>query len=167
MDIIYDTADKQFFIETPALKPWGADVNAILRRHGKVVSLRGIKMQLKVLSGEETLLEVNLPPPNVQYVQTSQDTLARARVQWKPDQEIVVEAWLKKTDGQEVTATTSFIAPRPAQPYPSWEWAEGKWNAPEPYPTDSDGKMYKWDESSLSWVEYTEEEGGEGEEGTA
>lgn len=28
-----------------------------------------------------------------------------------------------------------------------------KWETPVPYP--SDGKVYNWDESSISWVEYT------------
>lgn len=38
------------------------------------------------------------------------------------------------------------------QPYPSWTISEPtwEWQAPVPYPTD--GKMYKWDESTLSWV---------------
>jgi len=39
------------------------------------------------------------------------------------------------------------------QPFPSWiisapTWT---WQAPVPYPTD--GKIYKWDESTISWVE--------------
>ncbi len=43
-----------------------------------------------------------------------------------------------------------FYAP---QPYPSWilnntTWL---WEAPVPYPTD--GKYYKWDESTTNWVE--------------
>jgi hypothetical protein len=45
-----------------------------------------------------------------------------------------------------------FYAP---QPYPSWilnntTWL---WEAPVSYPTD--GKRYKWNESTLSWVEIT------------
>jgi len=43
----------------------------------------------------------------------------------------------------------AFVAP---QPYPSWTLdADAKWQAPVPMPTD--GKMYSWDEASLSWVE--------------
>lgn len=42
-----------------------------------------------------------------------------------------------------------FIAP---SPFPSWilqsDWT---WESPTPYPTD--GKLYKWDESQLNWVE--------------
>jgi hypothetical protein len=41
-----------------------------------------------------------------------------------------------------------FIAP---QPYPSWTLdANHDWQAPVPYPTD--GALYRWDESALSWV---------------
>lgn len=41
----------------------------------------------------------------------------------------------------------------PPQPYPSWVLDEQtcQWQAPVPYPTD--GKSYRWDEASLSWIE--------------
>lgn len=41
----------------------------------------------------------------------------------------------------------------PPQPYASWTLNENTclWEAPKPYPTD--GKVYKWDEDSLDWIE--------------
>lgn len=43
----------------------------------------------------------------------------------------------------------AFIAP---QPYPSWilNTTTYQWEAPVPYPDD--GKVYYWDEATLSWV---------------
>lgn len=41
-----------------------------------------------------------------------------------------------------------FIAP---QPYPSWHRVGSFWQAPTPMPED--GKLYEWDEESLSWNE--------------
>jgi len=43
----------------------------------------------------------------------------------------------------------AFIAP---QPFPSWVLVQETclWGAPMPYP--SDGKIYNWDERTLSWV---------------
>lgn len=42
-----------------------------------------------------------------------------------------------------------FIAP---SPYPSWTLdSTYNWSAPTAYPVD--GKSYKWDESSLEWIE--------------
>ena len=42
-----------------------------------------------------------------------------------------------------------FISP---QPFPSWTLGVNfTWEAPTPYPTDD--LPYKWDESSLTWVE--------------
>jgi len=43
-----------------------------------------------------------------------------------------------------------FFAP---QPFPSWTKNEDTyiWEAPTPMPTD--GKVYSWDEPTLSWVE--------------
>ena len=44
----------------------------------------------------------------------------------------------------------AFIAP---QPYPSWTLVEEtcRWVSPVAYPTD--GKIYYWDEPTLSWIE--------------
>ena len=44
----------------------------------------------------------------------------------------------------------AFIAP---QPFPSWVLNEQscQWEAPVPMPTD--GKMYSWDEATLTWIE--------------
>jgi len=41
-----------------------------------------------------------------------------------------------------------FITP---QPYPSWIRSGSFWNAPIPEPDD--GKLYEWDETTLSWIE--------------
>ena len=43
----------------------------------------------------------------------------------------------------------AFIHPKP---YPSWTLNEDtcRWSAPTPKPTD--GKLYKWNESTTSWV---------------
>ena len=45
----------------------------------------------------------------------------------------------------------AFIPPKP---YPSWTLVEEtcNWTAPVTYPAD--GKMYSWDEPTLSWVEF-------------
>ena len=45
-----------------------------------------------------------------------------------------------------------FYAP---QPYASWilNQSTWTWEAPTPYPTD--GKSYRWDEATTSWVEIT------------
>ena len=44
----------------------------------------------------------------------------------------------------------------PPQPFASWTKSSETylWEAPTPMPTD--GKMYKWDEPTLSWVEVTQ-----------
>jgi len=45
----------------------------------------------------------------------------------------------------------------PPQPYPSWTLVEEtcNWTAPVLYPTD--GKMYDWNENTVSWVQINEE----------
>lgn len=50
-------------------------------------------------------------------------------------------------------ARDAFIPPKP---YASWLLVEETclWEAPTPMPTD--GKIYTWDEATVSWVEVTE-----------
>jgi len=41
------------------------------------------------------------------------------------------------------------------QPFPSWTLDEAcHWQAPTPMPTD--GKIYTWNELTLSWIEFSE-----------
>lgn len=49
-------------------------------------------------------------------------------------------------------ARDAFIPPKP---FASWVLNEDTclWNPPVPYPTD--GKRYRWDEPTVSWVEVT------------
>lgn len=44
----------------------------------------------------------------------------------------------------------------PTKPYPSWILNEAicRWEAPVPYPQD--GKRYRWDEATTSWIEIQE-----------
>ena len=43
-----------------------------------------------------------------------------------------------------------FYAP---QPYPSWTISAPTWQWQPPVPYPDDGKIYVWDEATLSWVE--------------
>jgi hypothetical protein len=45
-----------------------------------------------------------------------------------------------------------FYAP---QPFPSWTISAPTWTWQPPVPYPTDGKMYTWDEATLSWVETT------------
>lgn len=51
-------------------------------------------------------------------------------------------------------ARDAFIPPKP---FPSWVLNEStcQWQAPVPMP--SDGKMYGWDEGTVSWVEVVQQ----------
>jgi len=49
----------------------------------------------------------------------------------------------------ELEKEFTFTVPRPEQPYPSWTWSQGQWNAPVAYPDD--GSRYVWNEENLNW----------------
>jgi len=155
MNILFDTATGSLTVDTRNIQSHGADLCALLNRHGQVVNLHGVEMSLTIHADGEQILDLRLPPPGVRYEKTDQDILATGQVHWLPDQEIAAHAWCKTTTGHEVTADASFVAPRPPQPYPSWTWIDGAWTAPVPYP--SDGGMYQWDEDVQAWGEASED----------
>ena len=151
MDMVFDTATGELSIDRASARPWGADLRAVLNRHGQRVNLKGVQMLISVTADGETVLDMALPPPGVRYKQTDQDVLATGRVRWQPDQQIKVHAWCKTTQGHQLTAEADLTAPRPAKPYDSWEWTGTHWEAPVPYPDD--GGEYQWDEGAGEWVE--------------
>ena len=151
MDMIFDTDTGQLSIDTASIRPHGADLRAMLDRHGQTVNLRGLKMRLTISADGAEIFDMSLPPPGVRYKQTDEDVLATGRVKWQPDQQIKVQAWCKTTQGHELTAEADLTAPRPAKPYDSWEWSGTHWEAPVPYPDD--GGEYQWDEGAGEWVE--------------
>ncbi len=59
----------------------------------------------------------------------------------------------KNYAGIGYTYDASIDAFVPPQPYPSWtlDTNTAQWIPPVPHPND--GKIYRWDESTLSWVE--------------
>ena len=149
MDVVFDTATGQLSIDTAGVHPWGADLRAMLNRHGQTINLRGVEMRLTITADGAQVFDMALPPPGVRYRQTDQDVIATGRVNWQPDQAIVVSAWCKTNSGHEVTAEAAFTAPRPAKPYPSWEWTGTHWTAPVARP---EGEGWAWDEGGQRWA---------------
>ncbi|WP_114965252.1 hypothetical protein [Alkalilacustris brevis] len=150
MDMIFDTATGQLSIDTSAVHPWGADLRAMLDRHGQIINLRGVEMRLTITADGAQVFDMALPPPGVRFSKTDQDVIATGRVRWQPDQQIEVASWCRTSGGAEMTAEASFTAPRPVQPYPSWEWDGSAWAAPVPRP---EGDGWQWDEDAGAWVE--------------
>ena len=155
MIITYDTQANTLSIDHAGNHGWGTDVVAALNRHGQTVSLKGVSFGITVKADGETVLDQLWPPEGVRFSKTNQDTLATARAKWMPDQTISVDARCINTLNQTITATDTFVAPRPAQPYPSWVWGGTAWQPPLPYPDDDYGDYY-WDEDAGEWVEADE-----------
>lgn len=49
-----------------------------------------------------------------------------------------------------------FTPPMPEQPYASWTFNEDEWLWESPIERPTDGKDYRWDEETTSWVEILE-----------
>jgi hypothetical protein len=116
MDMSFDIATGALTIDTVDVHPWGADLQAVLIRHGQVIDLTGVEMRLSITADGAEVFDLHLPPPGVRYRKTDQDVLATGRAQWKPGQAIAVAAWCRTRAGHEVTAEASFTAPPDPEP---------------------------------------------------
>jgi hypothetical protein len=78
------------------------------------------------------------------WVQTSYNTHAGQHPEGRPLRKNYAGVGYVYDAGRD-----AFYAP---QPYASWTLNEDTciWSAPTPYPDD--GKLYTWDESTISWV---------------
>lgn len=75
---------------------------------------------------------------------TDQFCLFSERILFSADDELTLNVKIGKLENQ-----FSFTVPRPEQPYPSWKWSGGQWNAPVAYPDD--GNEHGWNEGKLNW----------------
>ncbi|MBK1634211.1 hypothetical protein [Rhodovulum adriaticum] len=151
MRITYDIWTGTFAFDTSGARPFGANIEARLDRHGQVVAFDGLSFGMVLSRNGAEALRQTFPPPGVRYVSTDQDLLTSVPVRWRPDEAITLDVWMTN-EGTTVAGTHAFVAPRPAQPWPSWIWDAGKarWMAPVAYPQD--GGVYDWDEASGQWV---------------
>lgn len=118
--------------------------------HFALVNAQGIVEQ--VIVAEQDVIDSGIFGNPSSWVQTSYNT--RGGVHYgsdnQPDGGVALRANYAGIGHTYDVQNDVFYAP---QPYPSWtisapDWI---WKSPVPYPTD--GKMYKWDEPTLSWVE--------------
>ena len=98
------------------------------------------------------------PPAGVRYKQSDQEYLKVVRLKLETEESYSLFLWAEN-DGQRFEKEFDFETPRLAQPYNSWTWnsVDKVWEAPEPRPDD--GKIYEWDEETLSWVEDVDSDG--------
>lgn len=100
-----------------------------------------------IVNGEQTD-DHEWPPANVVVREITPQRMFEFRTDAKADDEILLRVWASES-GQRVEGETTFVVPRPEQPFASWTWQDGAWTPPQPYP--SDGELYGWDEETASW----------------
>lgn len=109
--------------------------------------IEGIVTEVLVIS--QDVIDTGLFGDPALFVQTSYNTYGGQHPEGRPLR--------KNYAGIGYTYNAVLDAFIPPQPYPSWLLDEETclWYPPVPYPDD--GKMYIWDEATLSWVEVVPE----------
>ena len=63
MNMIFDTGTGELTIDHSDVHPWGADLRAVLNRHGQVIDLTGVEMRLTITADGAQVFDLHLPPP--------------------------------------------------------------------------------------------------------
>jgi len=107
------------------------------------------------VNGEEVASE-SFPAPNVTYVEIKPTARFYGRAEALPEDTVTIVFNAATGDDEQVEEQHDFTFPRPPQPYPSWEWEDGAWTPPVPYPDDE--APYVWDEETQDWIPYLPED---------
>lgn len=102
----------------------------------------------QVIVAEPEFFETFVDSSPGQWIQTSYNTIGNIHTQGK-------EPLRGNYAGIGYTydsVNDVFYAP---QPFPSWILNQSTWTWEAPTPMPTDGKFYKWDEATTSWVEVT------------
>lgn len=109
----------------------------------------------QVIVAEPEFFETFVDSSPGQWIQTSYNT--RGGVHYKPDSNEPSDDQSKALRGNYAgigytydAQNDVFYAP---QPYPSWVLNQTTWLWEAPIPCPQDGKIYRWDEATTSWVE--------------
>lgn len=107
----------------------------------------------EVLVIEQDVINTGLFGDPSLWVQTSYNT--RGGVHYGPDGQPDGPGFRKNYAGVGFAYDALLDAFIPPKPFPSWllDTQTCLWEAPVPYPNN--GKLYAWDEQTLSWVEVT------------
>ena len=114
----------------------------------------GLAFGLTVSVGGEDVYTAVYPPEGVTYRQTDQAYISNDRVTLASDDVATLSVWAENA-GVRYDSDITFTVPRPAQPFPSWEWVDGSWQPPTPYPNEGE---WVWDEKTTSWVPWDGEQ---------
>jgi len=117
MDAIFDVAARTLTL-TDDQQPYGCTLTARLKRYGQTIPLRGVSFGLTLTVDGVVTEERQWPPEGTLFVQTDQDTLATYRLEWQPEQTVLIDVWLIDALGQQHTDSVTFTAPIPVEPVP-------------------------------------------------
>jgi len=112
MNIVFDTQEKTFSIDTDVIHSCGADAHAILNRYGQTIPLAGVTFGIVLEVDGEITQQCTWPPDGAKFVKTDQDCIATYRLNWEPGQEITVTATLNSPN-VDLTDSVTFTSPEP------------------------------------------------------
>lgn len=106
------------------------------------------KFGFAISKDQDLLLSKQYPETIGKFEAADSYPLAIESLYFVPEHKYKFYVWLR-SNGQNTEYTQEITAGRPAQPYPSWTWANGIWNPPVLKPVNG---PYEWNEDQQQWI---------------
>jgi hypothetical protein len=125
--ITYDPHANAITIDTSGVQSWGADVSASVVMYSSRLLISGLSFGLRVSVNDILTHNISFPPIGASYIAVSTPdgsavTLETVRVRWRPEDAVILVAWVNGTGGL-IERTATFTVARPAMPTDgSWTW---------------------------------------------
>jgi hypothetical protein len=141
--IVLDTKTSEITFENN-LESYSGDFMFLLNRYNQTINIEGMTFGILIKLSDTTIFDKKYPPTGVKYISTSDDLLISERISnLLPESECKLSVWVSDSNGN-YNKDTTFIIPKPLQPFSSWTWDGTIWTAPLPYPEDD--QRYLWNE---------------------
>jgi len=146
---VYHVTNKEWTVESTDTYAPDCDMHISFSSETKEIAFTDIKFGYKLTLNNEVVAETDYPIDNIK-LETAVDgsPVAMPRFIMQPGVDYSLHLWADDA-GQHGELNSVIKMSKPEQPHPSWIWNETMWTAPIPLPTD--GKTYKWNETTKSW----------------
>ena len=152
---IFNTVTTQWTFETINDDAYADKIEVIIVSDSAKTFVTNIKLGISVSDNDKITQELKWPPQGMRWESTDATPITSMNLDMVIDTNYNITTWasINDTDNKFI-GTLDYTKQKPQQPYPSWSWNGVAWTAPIPMPA-TEGRYYKWDEPSISWLEVT------------
>jgi hypothetical protein len=144
----YNVVDKTWAIVDNDLEPGDTELHFSFVSDEEMTKFNGLAFGFQLVRNDLAIQTGRYPSAGVRYEQADSTPLVAVRLNVVAAADFKLEVWVQHGDDQ-VDGEFEFTTPNSQPPFPSWNWADDKWNPPIPRPDEL--KPWAWNEETQGW----------------